>query len=446
MKVVIIGTNHAGIAAANTLLDHYEDIELVMIDKNSNLSYLGCGTALWVGRQIDGYDHLFYTRPEDFEGKGAKILLETTVNDVDYDNKVVYAVTKDGEKVEESYDKLIHATGSRPIAPKLPGADLEGMHFLKLFQEGQEVDAALSHPEKETIAVIGAGYIGVEIAEAAQRRGKKVLLFDAAPTSLSNYYDTELTHIMDENLRNNGIETHFGELATEYIGDENGHVVGLKTTEGEYEADVIINAIGFLPNAPFAKDHLETFGNGAYLVDRTFKTSDDDVYAIGDCATNFSNVTNKPNYIALASNAVRTGIVAGHNIGGTHLEGAGIQGSNGISIFGLNLVSTGLSARLAEKEGFKVKVSDFEDTQFPSFMRENEKVKIRLVYEEGTNRLLGAQLLSRYDISMAIHMYSLAIQEQVTIDKLQLLDIFFLPHFNQPYNYLTMAALNADKN
>ncbi len=444
MKVVIIGTNHAGISAANTLLDNYDDIELVMIDRNSNLSYLGCGTALWVGRQIDGYDHLFYTRPEDFEEKGAKILLETAVTDVDYDKQIVYAETKDGEKIEESYDKLIHATGSKPIAPNLPGADLEGMHFLKLFQEGQDVDLALTDPNNETVAVIGAGYIGVEIAEAAQRRGKKVLLFDAAPTSLSNYYDTELTSIMDENLEQHGIETHFGELAEEYIG-ENGKIVGLKTTKGEYEVDVIINAIGFLPNAPFAKDHLETYDNGAYLVDRTFKTSDDNVYAIGDCATNWSNVTNSPTYIALASNAVRSGIVAGHNIGGTEIEGAGIQGSNGISIFGLNLVSTGLSARLAEKAGFDVKVSDFEDTQFPVFMPKNEKVKIRLVYEAGTNRLLGAQLLSKYDISMAIHMFSLAIQEQVTVDKLQLLDIFFLPHFNQPYNYITMAALQADK-
>ncbi len=444
MKVVIIGTNHAGISAANTLLDNYEDIELVMIDRNSNLSYLGCGTALWVGRQIDGYDHLFYTRPEDFEQKGAKILLETAVTDVDYDKQVVYAKTKDGEKIEESYDKLIHATGSKPIAPNLPGADLEGMHFLKLFQEGQEVDLALTDPNNETVAVIGAGYIGVEIAEAAQRRGKKVLLFDAAPTSLSNYYDTELTSIMDKNLEEHGIETHFGELAEEYIG-ENGKIVGLKTTKGEYEVDVIINAIGFLPNAPFANDHLETFDNGAYLVDRTFKTNDDNVYAIGDCATNWSNVTNSPTYIALASNAVRSGIVAAHNIGGTEIEGAGIQGSNGISIFGLNLVSTGLSARLAEKAGFDVKVSDFEDTQFPVFMPKNEKVKIRLVYEAGTNRLLGAQLLSKYDISMAIHMFSLAIQEQVTVDKLQLLDIFFLPHFNQPYNYITMAALQADK-
>lgn len=177
MKFVIVGTNHAGIAAANTLLDNYgEGNEVVMIDRNTNLSYLGCGTALWVGRQIDSYKGLFYTKPEDFEAKGARISLETSVDRVDFDKKVVYATSKDGKAIEESYDKLILAEGSAPIAPNLPGKDLEGIHFLKLFQEGMAVDQELAKNEVKTVAVVGAGYIGVEIAEAAARRGKKVLL------------------------------------------------------------------------------------------------------------------------------------------------------------------------------------------------------------------------------------------------------------------------------
>ncbi|MGX7091227.1 H2O-forming NADH oxidase [Hutsoniella sourekii] len=444
MKVVLVGTNHAGIAAANTLLDNYDDIELVMIDRNSNLSYLGCGTALWVGRQIDGYEGLFYTKPEDFEAKGAKISIETEVKDIDFDKKVVYAETKDGEKVEESYDKLILATGSAPIAPQLPGHDLDGLHFLKLFQEGQEVDQALAREDVKKVGIIGAGYIGVEIAEAAQRRGKEVVLFDAAPTCLANYYDPEFAELMDKNLQEHGIQTHYGEFAEEYIGDENGHVKGLKTDKGEYDVDLIINCIGFRPNAVFGEGHLERFANGAYKVDRHFQTSDPDVYAVGDCANNYSNAIQGDAYIALASNAVRSGIVGAHNLAGTEIEGAGVQGSNGINIFDLKLVSTGLSVHAAEKAGFNVKYTDYEDTQLPGFMPENEKVKIRIVYDAETRRILGAQMGSTYDMSMGIHMFSLAIQEGLTIDKLQLLDIFFLPHFNQPYNYITMAALSAE--
>ena len=108
------------------------------------------------------------------------------------------------------------------------------------------------------------------------------------------------------------------------------------------------------------------------------------------------------------------------------------------------MVSTGLSVKAAEKKGIKVQYSDFEDLQRPGFMKENAKVKIRLVYEEDSRRLVGAQMASTEDISMGIHVFSLAIEEGVTIDKLKLLDIFFLPHFNQPYNYITMAALKAE--
>ena len=444
MKVVLVGTNHAGIAAANTLLDQYEDIDLVMIDRNSNLSYLGCGTALWVGRQIDGYDKLFYAKVEDFEAKGAEVHLETTVESIDFDGQVVHAVDKEGKQLDFQYDKLILAIGSLPIVPQLPGNELEGLHFLKLFQEGQALDKALSQDFVEKVAVIGAGYIGVEMAEAIQRRGKEVDLFDAAPTTLSSYYDPEFATLMDENLKEHGVRLHTEELAEAYLGNDQGHVVGLKTNKGEYPADLVVNSIGFKPNAALGGDHLERFVNGAYHVDRTFKTSDDNVYAIGDCANNYSNALQADSYIALASNAVRSGIVAAHNLAGTHLEGAGIQGSNGINIYDLKMVSTGLTVKAAEEAGYDVGYVDYEDLQFPSFIRENASVKIRLTYDKDTRRLLGAQLASEHDISMAIHLFSLAIQEGLTIDKLALLDIFFLPHFNQPYNYITVAALSAE--
>ena len=442
MKVVIIGANHAGIAAANVLLDEYEGHEVVLIEKNDNISYVGAGTALWVAREVENRNDLFYTESKDFEDKGARILMETTVDRVDYDNKVVHAVIKDGEEIEESYDKLILATGSKPIEPNVPGKDLDGIHFLKLFQEGQAVDEELNSDKIEKVAVIGAGYIGVEIAEAIQRRGKQVLLFDAMSTSLSNYYDEEFAQIMDKNLADNGIDLHFGELAEAYEGEE-GRVKAIKTNKGHYDVDLVVNAIGFRPNNDLGQDHLELFANGAYLVDRHQQTSDPDVYAIGDCATIYSNALQDTAYIALASNAVRSGIVGGHNVAGTDLEHVGVQGSNGISIFGLNLVSTGYSVKACQRFGIDVDYVEHEDVQKSPYMSDNETVKIRIVFEKGTRRIVGAQIASRYDMSATIHMFSLAIQQKVTIDTLKLTDIFFLPHFNQPYNYITMAALKA---
>ncbi|MHC5269806.1 H2O-forming NADH oxidase [Enterococcus sp. LJL98] len=442
-KILLIGANHAGIAAANTILDHYPNNELTIIDRNTNLSYLGCGTALWVGRQIDSYEHLFYTNKDAFEAKGARILMETTVESIDFDKKTVTAKTKAGETIEETYDKLILATGSAPIAPNLKGTDLANVQFVKLFQDSQVADAALDNPNIKEVAVIGAGYIGVEMAEAIQRRGKNVRLFDAADTCLSTYYDPWFTKDMDEVLKENGIQTHYDEQVSEFVG-ENGKVTELVTNKGTYKADLVIMAIGFTPNNQLGKEHLATFKNGAYLVNLKQETSLPDVYAVGDCATIYSNATEETTYIALATNAVRSGIVAGHNVCGTPLESIGVQGSNGISIYGYNMVSTGLNVAAAKKAGYDVKYTEFEDLQKPGFIKENGKVKIRIVYDGKTRRVLGAQIASTEDISMGIHMFSLAIEEKVTIDKLKLLDIFFLPHFNQPYNYITMAALSAE--
>ncbi|GMA48377.1 H2O-forming NADH oxidase [Tetragenococcus muriaticus] len=441
-KTVIIGTNHAGLAAANAILDNSEQ-EVVMIERNENFSYLSCGTALWVGQQIDSVDGLFYTNREDFEAKGAKVRTQTNVDNIDFEAKIVYATTSQGENVTEDYDKLVLATGSIPISPKVPGRELENITFMKHYEEGQKIDQLFEHKDIENVAVIGAGYIGVEMAEAAKRRDKNVLLFDALDRSLPSYYDAWLTDDMDKNLANHGIELHYGELVKEYKGTNK--VEQIVTEKGEYEVDLVINAIGFLPNNQLAKDHLELFTNGAYLVDRHQQTSDPDVYAVGDCATVYSNALQATTYIALASNALRTGMVAGENIVGNAVESPGVQGSNGISIFGYHMVSTGYSVESAAKFDLNVKYTDIEDTQKPEFMKENDNVKLRIVYEATSRRIVGAQMSSTTsDISMAIHMFSLAIEHQVTVDELGKLDLFFLPHFNQPYNYINKAALAAE--
>ncbi|MDR0722285.1 MAG: FAD-dependent oxidoreductase [Treponema sp.] len=441
-KIVLIGANHAGTAAANTILDTYPQHSLVIFDGNNNISYLGCGTALWIGRQIDKPDGLFYASKDTFTAKKAEVYMETEVTRIDFAAKQVYGVTKTGKEISESYDKLIIATGSLPITPKIKGLDLPNVTYVKRFQDGQQINHLLDQSDIKTVAVVGAGYIGVELAEAVQRRGKKVLLFEAATTSLSTYYDEWFTQDMDKVLGDKGISLHFGELVQEIAGPDK--VRAINTNKGEYPVDLVIMAIGFRPNTALAAKDLETFSNGAYQVNLKQETSQQDVYAIGDCATVYSNVLGTQAYIALATNAVRSGVVAGHNASGTPLESVGVQGSNGICIYGYKMVSTGLNLKSAEKAGFTPLYTQFEDTQKPAFIKEdNHTVKIRIVYDKVTRRVLGAQMASYQDISMGIHLFSLSIEEHLTIDKLKLLDIFFLPHFNQPYNYITMAALSA---
>ena len=442
-KIVVIGANHAGTAALNTILDQYPGREVIAFDQNSNISFLGCGMALWIGDQISSSDGLFYSNKETLEKKGAKIYMETEVRHVDFDKKIIYAMAKTGEKYEQPYDKLILATGSLPIIPQIEGIQLENVQMVKLFQHAQEVIDKLKDDSIKHVTVVGAGYIGVELAEAFRRNGREVTVIDCADTCLSGYFDPEFTDKMKARLEENGIQLAFGETVKELTGDTK--VKKVITDKGEYDTDMVVLAIGFRPNNAIGKESLKLFRNGAYLVNRSQETSVKDVYAVGDCATVYDNAIQDVNYIALATNAVRSGIIAAHNACGTSLETVGVQGSNAISIWGLHMISTGMTLTKARKNGYDAVATDFEDYQKALFIESgNNKVKIRIVYDKKTRIILGAQLCSDYDVSMAIHMFSLAIQEQVTIDKLKLLDIFFLPHFNQPYNYITMAALSAE--
>lgn len=441
-KIVVIGANHAGTACINTILDQYQGHQVVVFDSNFNISFLGCGMALWIGNQIDGSDGLFYSNAKILQDKGATVHMETMVSTIDYERKLVIATETDGTVYTETYDKLILATGSLPIIPRLEGSNLGNIQKVKLFQDAQAVIEKLdADPTIQNVAVIGAGYIGVELVEAFKLRGKRVTLVDMAHTCLPTYYDSKFTDMMCKRLEKNGIRLKFSQNVIGFEGETK--VRGVKTKVGIIPADMVVWAIGFRPNNMLGKNDLKLARNGAFVVDMNQRTSIPDVYAVGDCATVLDNALSGINYIALATNAVRSGIVAAHNACGTRLETQGVQGSNAISIFGLNLISTGLTVAKATEAGLNVNFTDFTDEQRPGFMRTNAKVDIRIVFERGSRRIVGAQLASEHDVSSLIHMFSLAIQERITIDKLKLLDLFFLPHFNQPYNYVTMAALTA---
>ena len=455
-KIVVIGANHAGTACINTMLDNFgNENEVVVFDQNSNISFLGCGMALWIGKQIDGPEGLFYSDKEKLEAKGAKVYMESPVLSVDYDKKEVIALIN-GQEHLESYDKLIFATGSQPIIPPIKGvelvegnrefkATLENVQFVKLYQNSAEVIEKLKNNEGiNRVAVVGAGYIGVELAEAFERLGKEVTLIDVADTCLAGYYDRELSDLMSQNLADHGIKLAYGQTVQAVEGE--GKVERIVTDKETFDVDMVIMAVGFRPNTALGAGKIELFRNGAFLVDKKQETSIPGVYAVGDCATIYDNSLGKMSYIALASNAVRSGIVGAYNATGHELEGIGVQGSNGINIYDLKMVSTGLTLEKAKAAGYDAVETGFNDLQKPEFIKhDNHEVAIRIVFDKDTRVILGAQMASHEDISMGIHLFSLAIQEKVTIDKLALTDIFFLPHFNKPYNYITMAALTAEK-
>lgn len=373
-KIVVVGANHAGTACINTMLDNFgNENEIVVFDQNSNISFLGCGMALWIGEQIDGAEGLFYSDKEKLEAKGAKVYMNSPVLSIDYDNKVVTAEVE-GKEHKESYEKLIFATGSTPILPPIEGveivkgnrefkATLENVQFVKLYQNAEEVINKLSDKSQhlDRIAVVGGGYIGVELAEAFERLGKEVVLVDIVDTVLNGYYDKDFTQMMAKNLEDHNIRLALGQTVKAIEGD--GKVERLITDKESFDVDMVILAVGFRPNTALADGKIELFRNGAFLVDKKQETSIPGVYAVGDCATVYDNARKDTSYIALASNAVRTGIVGAYNACGHELEGIGVQGSNGISIYGLHMVSTGLTLEKAKAAGYNATETGFNDLQ-----------------------------------------------------------------------------------
>jgi len=445
-KVIVVGANHAGTHAITTLADNYgESVHVTTYDRNNNISFLGCGMALWIGDVIQSPDGLFYATPEGLEAKGVDVYMNHDLLAVDFNNKKV--TVKDletGQEKEDTYDKLIIAVGSWPILPKIPGIDLENVVYAKIFQNAQHIIEKLNDKDIKRVAVVGAGYIGVELVEAFKNNGREAILINDQNV-LNNYYDEAFQNMMRDRLAENDIELVLGELVEEIVGNDQGKVTGVVTDKGnKYDVDMVLMSIGFRANTEvFQGTDLALNPNGSIKVNNRQETNIPGVYAIGDCADIENNATDDRASIMLATNAVRTGLVAGHNAGGTEVEMLGVQGSNAIHILGLTLCSTGVTEEIARKQGFDVGAVTVNEWLRPEFMPENDKVTLKVVWDKKSRRILGAQMASETDITLALHMFSLAIQEEYSIDKLALLDLFFLPHFNQPVNFITKAGLLA---
>ncbi len=447
-KIIVIGANHAGTAVLNTIADNGNDFELTAFDSNSNCSFLGCGIALWVGGKVEDPQSLFYSSPEILRSKGIDIMMEHKVQHIDFNHKIVKVQDlTTGNQFDKSYDKLVLSVGSLPFSPSFNGTTTEDWNNainVKTYQDGQKIIELFKNEYNKKIAIVGAGYIGVELVEAALAYGKEVILVDNSLRILEKYYDSEFTDKMTKILTDKGVTLELGQTVKEIVG-VNKQLSGLRTNKKLIDADLAIFSIGVRPNTSWLTySALDMLPNGAIKVDEHQKTSIHDVYAIGDCATVKNSASGRIDHIALASNAVRSGMVAGFNIvGNTEVAFDHVEGSNAISIAGFNMVSTGLTKKAAEMVGINASSSYTEGPQKLGFMHDDHNVQIKVIYKTNTREIIGAQMASTYDISMGIHMFSLAIAKKVKIDELKFMDLFFLPHFNSPFNYINEVALKA---
>jgi NADPH-dependent 2,4-dienoyl-CoA reductase/sulfur reductase-like enzyme len=446
MKVVVVGVNHAGTSAIRTLLSQNKEHKVVAFDRNDNISFLGCGIALSVSGVVKNVNDLFYSNCNELERLGAEVHMSTEVVKIDTEKKEVTARDlKTGKEQTVAYDKLIYSAGSWPVDFKVENSDLKNIYVCKLFQHASELIAKAGDPEIKSVAIVGAGYIGIELAEAYHQRGKKVTLVDLQERVVPAYFDKEFTDRLEADIRKAGVNLVLSAKLTGYTGGKDGKVKQIVTDHGKFDADLVVQCVGFKPNSALLPK-ADKLPNGAIKVDAAMQTSIPDVYAIGDSVAIYHAATGSYRHVALATNAVKGGVVAACQINGaTQVRLESITGTNAICVFDNKLASTGLSESAARAAGLNVASSFYADNDRPEFMNGTEEVGVKLVFEKETLRLVGAQIGSYGEGSHTecIFYLSLAIQKQMSLLDLAMTDVYFLPHFNKPFNFIISAILQA---
>jgi NADPH-dependent 2,4-dienoyl-CoA reductase/sulfur reductase-like enzyme len=439
MKIAVIGCTHAGTAAVSNMVKLYPEAEITVYERNDNISFLSCGIALHVSGVVKDPNGLFYSSPEELTDLGVKMLMKHEVVDINLEEKKITAkdLTKN-EDVTDTFDKLVMTTGSWPIIPKIEGIDMENVLLCKNFHHANTIIEKAK--DAQNIVVVGAGYIGIELVEAFEMSGKNVTLIDGEARILSKYLDEPFTDIIEKDFTDRGVQLALGETVNRFVG-ENGKVNAVQTANSQYEADLVILCIGFQPNTGLLKGQIDMLPNGAIKVDDYMRTSNKDVFAAGDsCAIRY-NPTGEHAYIPLATNAVRMGTLVAKNLIEPTVRYMGTQGTSGIKIYDQNIATTGLTEASAQRMGLNVKSVTILEHDRPEFMPTFEDIQLKVVYEEGTKRIVGAQVMSKIDVTQSINTLSVCIQNKMTMDELGFVDFFFQPHYNKPWNFLNQAGL-----
>ncbi|WP_448376572.1 FAD-dependent oxidoreductase [Fervidobacterium sp.] len=441
-KVIVIGCTHAGTAFITTAKKLYGDkVKITSYERNDTVSFLSCGIALHVGGVVKDPQKLFYSSPKILSDLGAEMKMRHEVIDVDTREKKVFVKNLEtGETFEDSFDKLVITSGSWPIIPNVPGKELSGILLSKNFYHAQDIVRYSKDAKK--IVVVGAGYIGVELAEAFRHNGKEVVLIDIADRILAKYLDKEFTDILERELSEKGIRLVLNERVERFDG-ENGQVKKVQTNKSEFEADMVVLATGFKPNTELFKGKLNCLENGAIIVDEYLHTSHSDIFAAGDSAAVWYTPTESYEYIPLATNAVRMGTIAAYNLFENKIKYTGTQGTSGVKVFSYNVATSGVNELLAREKGIDYDVIYAVENNKPEFMPEYEPVYVKLLYRKNDTVIIGGQVMSKADVTESANTLSIVIANKMRIQDLAFSDFFFQPYFNKPWNFLNTVALKA---
>ena len=446
-RLVVVGGDAAGMSAASQARRRRtpDDLEIVAFERGNYTSYSACGIPYFVGNTVGELESLIARSPETFRDKfsiEARLRHEVTEIDVDRRAVRVRGLAAGGGERWEGFEQLVIATGAVPARPGIPGIDAAGVFGVQTLDDGLAVRSALDDGQPRTAVVVGAGYIGLEMAEALVHRGLQVSLVERSPQPMATL-DEDMGSPLADAMRHIGISLHLGESVVGFE-TKDGHVSAVVTDAGILPADLVVLGLGVRPNAELAQAAgIGTGTTGGVVTDRRMRTRLDGIWAAGDCVETFHRISRRGVHIALGTHANKQGRVAGINIGGGYATFPGVLGTAVTKICGIEVARTGLGEREAAQAGFGYEATVVDSTTRAGYYPGAQKIKTKIIAECRSGKLLGAQIVGAENAAKRIDALAVALWNEMTVEEMSGLDLSYAPPFSPVWDPVLIAARKA---
>ncbi|MDD4274189.1 MAG: FAD-dependent oxidoreductase [Desulfobacter postgatei] len=455
-KIIIIGAVALGPKVASRLRRLDPDCEITMIDRDSLISYGGCGIPYYIGGDIGEIEELYSTTahhvrdPEFFRTvKGVEVLTRIEAIGIDRRKKQLKVRhLDDGTESEMAYDKLVIGTGGTPFTPPIPGADLPGVYPVSNLHHAQAIKELISKGAVGNAVVIGAGAIGVEMAEAlTDLWGVETTLVEMAPHVLPVAIGPNIALIVEKELEKSGVNVKIGAQVTKILGDAESGVTGVEVSGEVIECDLVIMAVGVRPNTGFAAEAGLAVGRGGSLiVDKNLRTTDPDIYAGGDCIEVRNLVSGEQLPMALGSLANRQGRIIATNIFGKNAQFDGTVGTFCIKVFGMGVATAGLTIHQAKAAGFDPVHSLVAQFDRAHFYPNSKFLFVQLIADRATRRVLGVEAVGEQIDSVKARVDAVVplLHKGMNVDEVCTLEVGYAPPFSSAMDVINNAGNTLD--
>ncbi len=443
-RLVVVGGVAAGLSAASRARRVNPELEILVYEKGSDISYSACGLPYFISGQVPTAEALRVYSPEFFRtNRNIEVLTNHEVTEVSPSRRRITVIPPGGGDLREvPYDRLVLSTGAEPARPSIPGLDLRGVFNVNDLKSTLDLKRFLESEKPRRAAIIGGGYIGLEMAEALRTIGLDVTLI-ARSAGLFEAVDEDLAAPIEKELAGRGVRVVKGAAVTALLGDRQARLRKVVWEGGAAEggeADCVILATGVQPRVELAAQaEIRLGATGAIAVNERMETSESAIYAAGDCAETVNLVSGRPTYVPLGTTANKQGRVAGENAAGGRARFPGIVGTAVCKIFSLEVARTGLNSDEAKAAGFRTAAAVIHSAARARYLGVKE-VLVKLVADRDSGRLLGGQMLGTEGVSKRIDVLATALQARLTVDQVAQLDLSYAPPFSTVWDPILIAA------